>query len=202
MSEARQVSRNQPDAPEPGQRGASSTLLRKPGHDRGAFQIFIMRHGIAARRGSPPGSGDAKRPLTAKGKKRTEQIAAGLNRLGCEVDWIVTSPLVRAAQTAEIVAASLSKKVPVDVCAALRPGGSAEDLLSFVAKKPDRKSVLLVGHEPDLSELAGRLIGAGSKARLAFKKGGCCCIEFDHHPSRSTGQLLWWLTPRLLRAIG
>jgi phosphohistidine phosphatase len=176
-------------------------LLRKPGRDRGAFQIFIMRHGIAARKGSPPGSGDAKRPLTAKGKKRTEQIAAGLNRLGCEVDWIVTSPLVRAAQTAEIVAASLSKKVSVDVCAALRPGGSAEDLLSFMAKNPDRKSVLLVGHEPDLGELAGRLIGAGSKANLAFKKGGCCCIEFDRHPSRSTGHLLWWLTPRLLRAI-
>jgi phosphohistidine phosphatase len=160
-----------------------------------------MRHGIATQRSSPVAPGDARRPLTVKGKKKTERVAHGLSRLGYEVDWIVTSPLVRAVQTAEIVAGSFSARAPVDMCTALRPGGSPEDLLSFLAKNPDRRRILLVGHEPDLSELAARLIGAGSKANLTFKKAGCCCIRFDRHPSRATGQLVWWLTPRLLRAL-
>ncbi|MGH9784881.1 MAG: phosphohistidine phosphatase SixA, partial [Terriglobia bacterium] len=184
-----------------GGRGPNLRSSRNQGRGRASFQIIVMRHGIAAKRGVPVGSDDAKRPLTSKGKQRTEQIAAGLNQLGCDVDWIVTSPLVRAAETAELVAASFRRRVPVDTCAALRPGGSPEDLLSFLAKNPERKRVLLVGHEPDLSQLAARLIGAGSQANLAFKKGGCCLIRFDDDPSRSTGQLVWWLTPRLLRAI-
>jgi phosphohistidine phosphatase len=160
-----------------------------------------MRHGIAVPRGLPPGSGDASRPLTPEGRKKTEQIAEGLQRLGWEVDWIVTSPLVRAAETAEIVAASLNRRVPVEPCAALSPGGSAEDLLSFLAKHADRKRVLLVGHEPDLGKLAARLMDAGPQANLTFKKGGCCAIRFDKHPSRSAGQLVWWLTPRVARAL-
>jgi phosphohistidine phosphatase len=159
-----------------------------------------MRHGVAAPR-DLPGSGDASRPLTPEGKKKTQQIAEGLQRLGWKVDWIVTSPLVRAAETAEIVAASFSSRVPVDTCAALSPGGSAEDLLAFLGKHADRGRVLLVGHEPDLGALAARLIGAGSRANLAFKKGGCCSIRFDKPPAQSAGQLVWWLTPRVARAL-
>jgi phosphohistidine phosphatase len=164
------------------------------------MQIFIMRHGIAARRASPPTGNDATRSLTPKGKKRVQQIAAGLKKLGCKPDWIITSPLARAAETAEIVATGLLDKAPVDLCAALRPGGAPDELLSFLARHRERKRVLLVGHEPDLSELAARLIAAGSQAKLAFKKGGCCLIRCDG-PPRFRGQLVWWLTPRLLRAI-
>ncbi|MBI2819349.1 MAG: phosphohistidine phosphatase SixA [Acidobacteria bacterium] len=160
-----------------------------------------MRHGIATDRSGRYASNDANRPLTPMGRKRTEQIAAGLKSLGYEFDWIVTSPLVRARETAEIVASSTRDNTPLDECPALRPGGSFEELLSFLDKNPRCRRVLLVGHEPDLSTLASRLIGAGPVANLIFKKGGCCLIQCDGRPSQSAGRLVWWLTPRLLRAF-
>ena len=164
------------------------------------YQLFLMRHGIALDRTSPLAADDAARPLTPKGRKRIARIARALLKMGYEFDWIVTSPLVRAAETAEIAAAAQSPNPPVDKCAALGPGGSPEDVLAFLAKNADRKRVMLVGHEPDLSALAGRLIGAGRDANLEFKKGGCCLIEYDSEPARYTGRLVWWLTPRALGA--
>jgi phosphohistidine phosphatase len=164
--------------------------------------LYIMRHGLAVSRGGVTFSDDARRPLVPEGKEKLREIGEGLKRMGFEVDWIVTSPLVRAVETAGIIAESLASSAPVDVCEAMRPGGSPEDLLAFLAKRPSRKRVLVVGHEPDLSELAARLIGAGSHANLAFKKGGCCMISFDEFPSKGPGQLVWWLTPRLLRKLG
>ena len=165
------------------------------------YEFYIMRHGIAVTRGSAGFSDDTKRPLTPEGKKKMQEITRGLAQMGFDVDWIVTSPLVRAAETAEIVAESLDGNVPVDFCDALRPGGSPEALIQFLAKHANRKRVLVVGHEPDLSELAARLMGAGRHANLAFKKGGCCLITFDEFPPKSSGQLVWWLTPRLLRKM-
>jgi phosphohistidine phosphatase len=165
------------------------------------YGLYIMRHGIAVARGSHF-EDDSKRPLTPAGKKKVKEIATGLKRLGVVLDWVVTSPLVRAVETAEIVAESLAPNVPMDFCDALRPGGSAEALVTFLARYPNRKRVLVAGHEPDLSMLAARLIGAGRHANLAFKKGGCCLVEFDQLPPKSPGQLLWWATPRLLRKVG
>jgi len=160
-----------------------------------------MRHGLAVNRGSVRFSDDAQRPLEAEGKEKMREITEGLKRVGFDVDWIVSSPLVRAVETAGIVAESLASCGPVEVCEALRPGGSAQDLLAFLAKRPNRTRVLVVGHEPDLSDLAARLIGAGSHANLTFKKGGCCMIRFDEFPPRDPGQLVWWMTPRLLRKL-
>jgi phosphohistidine phosphatase len=164
--------------------------------------LYIMRHGLAVSRGSVSFSDDARRPLVPEGKEKMREIAEGLKGVGVEVDWIVSSPLVRAVETAEIIAESLASRPPVDVCEAMEPGGSLEEVIAFLAKRPDRTRVLVVGHEPDLSELAARLIGAGSHANLGFKKGGCCMISFDEFPPKSPGQLRWWLTPRLLRKLG
>ncbi len=166
-----------------------------------AYELYIMRHGIAVQRGSAGYLDDAKRPLTPEGKKKTREITNGLIRLGLELDWIVTSPLVRAVETAELVAEQLGSNVPMDYSDAVRPGGSAEALVTFLAKHANRKRVLVVGHEPDLSEMAARLMGAGRHANLAFKKGGCCLITFDEFPPKSPGRLVWWLTPRLLRKL-
>ncbi len=165
------------------------------------YELYIMRHGIAVERGSAGFSDDAKRPLTPEGKKKMREIAAGLVRAGFDVDWVVTSPLIRAAETAEIVADELGPGVAKDYCEALRPGGSPEALITFLAKHPSRKRVLVVGHEPDLSQLAARLMGAGRHANLAFKKGGGCLITFIEFPPKSPGQLVWWLTPRLMRKL-
>lgn len=168
---------------------------------RAVYELYIMRHGSAVTRGSLGSSDDSKRPLTPQGKKKMQEITQGLGRLGFDPDWVVSSPLIRAVETAEIVAESLPSKVAVDFCDALRPGGSAEALISFLAKHPNRKRVLVVGHEPDLSETAGRLIGANRHANLALKKGGCCLITFNEFPPKSPGDLIWWLTPRILRKL-
>lgn len=165
------------------------------------YELYIMRHGIAVTRGSAGFSDDSKRPLIPEGKKKMREIAEGLIRLGFDVDWIVTSPLVRAVETAEIVAEQLGSNVPMDFSDALRPGGSPEALVTFLAKHANRKRVLVVGHEPDLSAMAARLVGAGRHANLAFKKGGCCLITFNEFPPKSPGELVWWLTPRVLRKM-
>lgn len=165
------------------------------------YELYIMRHGAAVTRGAEGIGDDAKRPLTPMGKKKMQEIAQGLARLGVEIDWIVTSPLVRAVETAGIIADSRQGNVPMDFADALKPGGSAEALISFLAKQPRRKRVLVVGHEPDLSDLAARLIGAGRNAHLAFKKGGCCLIRFGEFPPKSPGELVWWLTPRVMRGL-
>jgi len=164
------------------------------------YELYIMRHGIAVVRGSHF-EDDSKRPLTPAGKKKVKEISNGLKRLGVVVDWVVSSPLVRAVETAEIVADCLAPNVPMDFCDALRPGGSAEGLITFLARQPNRKRILVTGHEPDLSLLAARLIGAGRNANLAFKKGGCCLLEFDQMPPKSPAQLIWWATPRVLRKV-
>ncbi len=178
-----------------------NAALGPEGEVRIGYELYIMRHGLAVTGGSVRFSDDAQRPLVAEGKEKMREIAGGLKRMGFEVDWIVTSPLVRAVETAGIIAESLASSVPVDVCEAMRPGGSPEDVITFLAKRPSHTRVLVVGHEPDLSELAARLIGAGSHANLAFKKGGCCMISFDEFPPKNPGQLVWWLTPRLLRKL-
>jgi phosphohistidine phosphatase SixA len=75
-------------------------------------------------------------------------------------------------------------------------------LIAFLAKRSNRRRVLVVGHEPDLGELAARLIGAGRNANMPFKKGGCCLITFSVFPPKSPGRLVWWLPPRVMRKLG
>ncbi len=177
-------------------RQAGSKSAKEPAE----YALYIMRHGKAVR-GGPPYSDDAKRPLTAQGVKDLQTIAKGMIRLGVTLDWIVSSPLVRAKETAQVIAESFAPKLPVEISEALSPGGSTEALLAVLGKQPARTSTLLIGHEPGLSELSCRLIGAGHDANVGFKKGGCCLITFSGAPLVSGGHLLWWLTPRVLRKM-
>lgn len=175
-----------------------------PKTQRDGFEIYLMRHGIAADREPGGAADDAKRPLTLEGKLKLRGIAKGLKRLGVGWDWVISSPLKRAVETADVVVEELGAAAPRDLCEALVPGdGSAHKVIAFLAQHPERSRVLLVGHEPSLSELASELLGAEHDARLAFKKGGCCLIAYDEFPSpKSPGLLEWWLTPRLLRKLG
>lgn len=165
------------------------------------YELYIMRHGIAVMRAPSTMMDDAKRPLTPEGRQKMRESAAGLAAAGIDFDWIASSPLARAMETAEIVSEALKSQPPVDTCEALRPGGAPEALVTFLAKRPNRRRVLLVGHEPDLSQLAARLIGAGRNSNMPFKKGGCCHIAFSEFPPKTAGRLMWWLTPRLMRKL-
>lgn len=170
----------------------------------GVYEIYLMRHGIAADRDPSGSSDDAKRPLTIEGKLKLRAIAKGLKRLEAEWDWVVSSPLKRAVETADVIVEELGCAAPRDLSEALIPGGgSSERVISFLSQHPERSRVLLVGHEPSLSELASELLGAGHSAHLMFKKGGCCLISYEGFPSgEAPGLLAWWLTPRVLRKIG
>jgi phosphohistidine phosphatase len=169
--------------------------------DTQGYQLYVMRHGIAVSRGDPNFPDDAERPLTPEGKKKLRAIARGLFRLGLCVDSIISSPLVRASETATIVAEVFGPGVTVESSEFLRPGGSLQALLTSLGKRGDHRSVLAVGHEPDLSEGVAKLIG-NTRASFQFKKGGCCRIDFDKFPPRPPGKLIWWLTPRVMRKIG
>lgn len=165
------------------------------------YQLYVMRHGIAVARGDPNFPDDTERPLTPEGNKKLRAIARGLFRLGLCLDSIVSSPLVRASETAAIAAEVLAPGVKVESSDFLRPGGSLQALLTSLAKRADHHSVLVIGHEPDLSDGVAKLVG-NARANFQFKKGGCCRIDFDKFPPRPPGKLVWWLTPRVMRKIG
>jgi phosphohistidine phosphatase len=161
--------------------------------------IYLVRHGIAAEQG-PEFPDDADRPLTPDGIARLRVEVAGLRELDVRIDRVLTSPLVRAAQTAEILAAGIGCSGPPVRVDALRPGGRYDALMAALARLGDVRAVALVGHMPSIGEVAARLIGA--REPLPFKKGGICCIDTDALPPAAAGRLRWFVPPRALRALG
>lgn len=162
------------------------------------LELYLIRHGVAAERGDQYPD-DAKRPLTSNGMSRLRRQAKALAGLGETFDRILTSPLVRTRQTAEVFADVLKPKPAIVNVDALAPAGTTGAVMQELSRLPQQGRVALVGHEPNLGELAARLIGA--KAPLPFKKGGVCRIDFDALPSKGPGTLRWFVTPRMLRNL-
>jgi phosphohistidine phosphatase len=164
-----------------------------------AAELYLIRHGIAAERGEA-WPDDTTRPLTDAGVRRLRKIAAGLAEVGVTFDIVLSSPLVRAKQTAEVVAAGLDPHPPVVVTEALSPGGAYSGVLDELAQHARRRRIALVGHEPGIGALAARLIG--SRHSLEFRKGAVARIDVAALPPTGAGSLRWFLTPRLLRRLG
>jgi len=163
------------------------------------LELYLIRHGIAANRGDDYPD-DSKRPLTSDGLKKLRQEAAALNALGIGFDHIITSPLVRTKQTAEVFAERLTSKPTLSLSDSLAPAGTPAAVMQELGKHLRKARIALVGHEPNIGEFAARLIGA--RAPLEFKKGGICRIDFDVLPPKGTGHLRWFVTPKMLRKIG
>jgi phosphohistidine phosphatase len=164
----------------------------------GPYELYLIRHAIAAERGDEFPD-DAKRPLTADGAAKMRKAVRGMVRLGINVDVILTSPLVRSRQTAEIVAAAFGDRPPIVAVDSLAPGGSYQAVLSDLEKQSRRSHIAIVGHEPALGELAGRL--SGSRHPFEFRKGGVCRIDVEALPPTGPGALRWFATPKILRSI-
>ena len=162
-------------------------------------ELYIVRHAIAAERGSE-WPDDTKRPLTERGIHRFKQEVAGLRSLDASIDEIITSPLVRAKQTADLLAAGLGGKPVVRILKALEPGHSPTAIIGQVAKLARRNRIALVGHEPGLGELAAHLLGASRP--LPFRKGSICRIDLESLTSKRAGSLIWFVTPKILRELG
>lgn len=163
------------------------------------LELYLIRHGVAAERGEEFPD-DSKRPLTSNGIARLRKEAKALDALGVGFDHIITSPLVRTRQTADVFAEMLKSKPSLSSSDALAPAGAPAAVIQEIVKHMRKARIALVGHEPNIGELAGRLIGA--RTPIEFKKGAICRIDFEVLPPKGIGQLRWFVTPRMLREIG
>ena len=164
----------------------------------GPYQLFLIRHGIAEERGDA-WPDDNKRPLSEDGIERFQKSARGLARLDVWIDVVLTSPLVRARQTADIVASAFDPRPSIITIESLAPGGSYASLLTDLEKHGRKTRIALVGHEPGIGELGARLIG--SRHSFEFKKGAVCRIDVDEIPPVGPGDLRWFLTPKVMASI-
>lgn len=162
------------------------------------YELYIIRHGVAENRGEA-WPDDTKRPLTDEGVTRLRRASRALARAGLSIDVVLTSPLVRARQTADIFAAALSPHPAVVNVEALAPDGSSAGVVAELDKHSRKKRIAIVGHEPGLGDLAGRLVGM--RHAMEFKKGAVCRIDVETLPPKGPGALRWFLTPKLLRNL-
>jgi phosphohistidine phosphatase len=166
------------------------------------MELYFLRHGIAVERGTEGFEDDTLRPLTPKGERRMRRIAEAMKKLDLSFDLLLSSRLVRARQTAELVAKTLKASDRLKFSSHLAPEGNSEDLvhdLKHLFQRP--KSVLLVGHEPYLSDLMATLLTGRSTLNVNFKKGGLCLLTVDALHHGPCAILEWLLTPRQMSLI-
>lgn len=168
------------------------------------MNLYLMRHGIALPQDDPSVASDGERPLSHKGVKRMRKAAKGVRRLDIPFDALLTSPLLRARQTAEIIASTLGMEDRLEEISGLAPESTVEHLMFGLTRYQDREHLLLVGHEPLLSETLSYLLRGRQTSPLDvdLKKASLCRIEIDALPPTSPGKLHWLLTPKQLRALG
>ena len=167
------------------------------------MNLYLIRHAIAVNEGTPEYEQDSERPLTDKGRKKMRQIARGLRTLGVKLDLILSSPYVRARETAEILADVFKMRDRILLSDNLIPLQRPELLVSEINEKHHVDSLALVGHEPHLSDLIGQLVSENSKIEITLKKGGVCYLTADNlHYQDHPATLEWLLTPGILMEIG
>ncbi|MGH9683377.1 MAG: phosphohistidine phosphatase SixA [Candidatus Acidiferrales bacterium] len=160
--------------------------------------LYIVRHGIAVDRGDPKAPAEAERPLTAEGVKKTRLAALGLLALKPRPDVLITSPYVRAAQTAEIFAEALKySPSKIHVMEALKSGGNPGEVIKELAHLR-AKEAMCFGHAPHMDHMISLLAGARG-VFTQIKKAGVAC--FEHTPSRGKWEMLWLLAPKTLRQL-
>jgi phosphohistidine phosphatase len=166
-----------------------------------SVMVYLMRHGIAEE--PSRGVADGERALTEEGIRKTTRVAEGLRALDIRPDAILSSPLRRAQETARIAGAVLAPDCAIELTPLLA-GEAAPEVIARDLRPSRRAShILLVGHMPDLGDLASYLLtGSAHRAPLPFKKAGVAAIEVDGLPPKGPGLLHWFATPALLRGAG
>ena len=167
------------------------------------MRLLVIRHAIAEDREAfaLAQGDDAARPLTAEGREKMQRGAVGLKQLVPDIDLLAASPLKRALETAEIVA-RVYGGLKVERVAELAPGTPLERVLAWVTELPERGTVALVGHEPDLSRMVCALLASPNGPLLEFRKGAACLLEFTSHVGPGAAILDWFLGPKHLRRLG
>jgi len=144
---------------------------------------------------------DASRELTRDGITKMRRVARGLAALKINFDRIWTSPCIRARRTADIISARFPESGPVQTLDALEHGGDFDQIFRVLAENASLDDVALVGHEPDLSELAGQMLTGTRGSIIQMKKGGVVCIEIEPANPPREARILWLLTPGQARAL-
>jgi phosphohistidine phosphatase len=162
------------------------------------MDLYIVRHAIAVPRGTPGYEDDSQRPLTDKGRRKMEKIVKGLRQFGIELDIILSSPYVRARDTAKILADEFNSKDQIRFTDTLIPPGDFQGLIDEIQEKYDVESLALVGHEPMLGHLISWLTSGNQDLQINFKKGGVCYLSADNLYQDHRATLEWLLTPALM----
>lgn len=162
--------------------------------------VVLIRHAIAKDKikFSKSGLADSYRPLTLKGRKRFRKGAKGLRTVLKNGDLILSSPLVRAWQTSEILSEVYNQ--PITACAALKPTATLKQFCDFLEKQKG-EVIFCVGHEPHLSNLVKQFCFGENEAPFEFKKGGALALSFKQKIAPGKAQILWFLSPKMLRKL-
>ena len=158
--------------------------------------LYIVRHAPAGQHGDPRYPNDSVRPLTAKGKRRFGRLVRRLVGHGLAPTLVVTSPLLRCRQTAEILAAGAQEEPKLLERDDLAPGGPWTDLIDWTNSEGDVE-VAWVGHAPDVDRITAELIGS-IEANLLFAKGAIAAIRFSEIIVVGEGELCWFVKPKLI----
>jgi phosphohistidine phosphatase len=165
------------------------------------MNLYLLRHGPAEPRDTAQAHADRDRALTAEGRAKVKRIAEAMAAMELSFDRILSSPFLRARETAELVAAGLRPRCPVTLCDELAAAAKPADLPPYLAGlKPVPRDVLLVGHQPFLGALAALLLGSGCDRAVDFKKGGLACFVWEA-PAGGEATLVWLLTPGLMKRM-
>jgi len=165
------------------------------------MKLLVVRHAIAENREDYAEGDDAARPLTPDGRKKMQRGAEGLKEIVPEIDRLISSSLKRAIETAEIIA-QVYGDLKVQRVPELAPGTPLDGVFKWLAELPERGTVAVVGHEPDLSSMVCALLAGGHEPFFEFRKGGACFLEFAGAVAPGTARLEWLLEPKQLRRIG
>jgi len=165
------------------------------------MELLVVRHAIAEDREAYAASGrdDALRPLTARGARKMRRAARGLRELVPAIDVLVTSPLTRASETAEIIRRAY-KLDAIETAPVLQPSSVLDDVVSWLARF-ETGVVGIVGHEPQLGRLVTCFLTGTDRSAVELKKGAACLIEFEERPGAGKGTLIWSVPPRTLRGL-
>ena len=159
--------------------------------------VFFLRHASAGQHKGDPAK-DEKRPLDKDGIEQCGFVGRALAAIDVHVDVIISSPLKRATQTASLVANEIAFEGKLDLSSALRPEATYSQFRDLLQKYSSQEAIMVVGHNPNLSEFLGRLLGVGSYgAAVDLKKGAVARVDVD----RNHGVLVWCLTPKIVRAL-
>ncbi len=165
------------------------------------MEIILVRHAKAEPRDANSWPDDDQRPLTAEGRAEQRAAARAMKKMGIKFDFLLTSPLLRARETADLLAKGYRWSEAPQVAEELGHGYDVGAIVKLLAKFPPASTVAMVGHEPDLSDLTGALVTKDGKLNIAVKKSGVVGIEFDGPAETAKGTLLFHLKPAHLRKL-